>query len=108
MTFENRVREFSDIERFQTNLKKLGLMAKEVKSYFDDFGDSCIDKERHQNQIYQILGEKGNPITFENRVRKFSDIGRFQANSKNLRLTIKEVKSYLLDSEDPWINDERG
>ena len=27
------------------------------------------------HQIYQILDEKGNPMTFENRVRGFSDIG---------------------------------
>ena len=51
-------------------------------------------------QIYQILDEKGNTTTFENRVRKFSDIGRFLANLKNPELMTKEVKSYLSDSED--------
>jgi hypothetical protein len=50
-------------------------MTKEVKSYLFDFGDSWIDNERQQNQIYQILGEKGNTSTFENRVRGFSDLG---------------------------------
>ena len=49
-------------------------------------------------RIYKILDEKGNTSTFENRVREFSDIGRFLANSKNFGLMTKEVKSYLLKS----------
>jgi hypothetical protein len=33
-------------------------------------------------QIYQISGENGNTSTFENRVRGFSDLRRFQASSE--------------------------
>jgi hypothetical protein len=49
-----------------------------------------------------------NTSTFENRVRGFSDIGRFLANLKKLGLMTKEVKSYFVDSEDSWIDNERG
>ena len=59
-------------------------------------------------QIYQILDEKGNTSSFENRVREFSGIGCFLAPRKNFELTTKEVKSCLFDSKDSWINDERG
>ena len=46
-------------------LETLGLMMKEVDP-----------------RIYRILDEKGNTSTFENRVRGFSDIRRFQTNSE--------------------------
>jgi hypothetical protein len=49
-------------------------------------------------QIYRILGENGNTSTFENRVREFSNLGRFQAFSEKSGLMTKEVKSYLLNS----------
>jgi hypothetical protein len=97
-TFQNRVRDFSDIGRFQTNSKNLGLMTKEVKSYLSDSMITGLTMKGVKTQIYQILDEKENTIAFENRVREFSDIGRFQTNSKNLGLMTKEVKSYLSDS----------
>jgi quinol monooxygenase YgiN len=60
------------------------------------------------SQIYQILGEKGNTSTFENRVRGFSDLGRFLANLKIYDLMTKEVKSYFFRFYDQWIDDERS
>jgi hypothetical protein len=73
--FQNRVRGFSDLGRFQTNLKKCDLMTKEVKSYLLDSMIRRLMMKEVNPQIYQILDEKGNTSTFQNRVRGFSDLG---------------------------------
>jgi hypothetical protein len=49
------------------------------------------------HQIYQILDENGNPMTFENRVRGFQILDDSRSTRKNFGLMTKEVKSYLLD-----------
>jgi hypothetical protein len=59
-------------------------MTKEVKSYFVDSEAFGLMMKEVDPQIYKILDEKGNTMTFENRVREFSDIGRFSANSKKI------------------------
>ena len=71
IAFENRVREFSDIGRFQTNLKNLGLMTKEVKSYLSDSMMIGLMMKEVDPQIYRILDENGKPDDFQNRVRDF-------------------------------------
>ena len=90
-TFQNRVRGFSDTGCFLTPRKNLGLMTKEVKSYFSDSVIEWLMMKEVKTQIYKILGEKINTSTFENRVREFSDIGWFQVYSEKI-----------------WIDDKRG